>query len=57
MQLLSSEDAGLTLANATVEHLGSAGRIEITKRSYCTIVNGGGSKEAIAERISMITKV
>jgi|TARA_B110000977_G_C11049377_1_gene481766 chaperonin GroEL len=47
-----SEDAGLTLDKATVDHLGTAGRIEIT-RDNCTIVNGGGSKEAIAERISI----
>jgi chaperonin GroEL len=44
------EDKGLTLEKATVEHLGSAARIEVT-RDDCTIVNGGGSKEAIEERV------
>jgi len=47
-----SEDAGLSLEKATVDHLGSARRVEVT-RDNCTIVNGGGTKEAIAERVSI----
>jgi len=49
-----SDDTGLTLDKVTGEHLGTAERVEVTK-DHTTIVNGGGSKEAIAERINAIT--
>ena len=48
-----SDDTGLTLDKVTGEHLGSAERVEVTK-DHTTVVNGEGSKEAIAERISVI---
>ena len=48
-----SDDTGLTLDKVTGEHLGGAERIEVTK-DHTTVVNGSGSKEAIAERISVI---
>ena len=48
-----SDDTGLTLDKVTGEHLGSAERVEVTK-DHTTVVNGDGSKEAIAERISVI---
>jgi len=48
-----SDDTGLTLDKVTGEHLGSAERVEVTK-DHTTVVNGSGSKEAIAERISVI---
>ena len=49
-----SDDTGLTLDKVTGEHLGSAERVDVTK-DHTTIVNGDGTKEAIAERISVIT--
>jgi chaperonin GroEL len=48
-----SDDTGLTLDKVTGEHLGSAERVEVTK-DHTTVVNGDGSQEAIAERISVI---
>ena len=48
-----SDDTGLTLDKVQAEHLGSAERVEVTK-DHTTIVNGGGSTEAIANRISVI---
>jgi chaperonin GroEL len=48
-----SEDLGLTLEKATIEHLGSAGRVEVSKDNTI-VVDGAGSKESIAERISVI---
>jgi len=48
-----SDDTGLTLEKVTGEHLGSAERIEVNKDNT-VVVNGGGTKEAIAERISVI---
>ena len=48
-----SDDTGLTLDKVTGEHLGSTERVEVTK-DHTTVVNGSGSKEAIAERISVI---
>jgi chaperonin GroEL len=50
---LITEDMGLSLENATVEHLGSAGRIEVT-RDNTVIVQGNGSKEAIEARVASI---
>ena len=48
-----SDDTGLTLEKVSGEHLGSAERVEVTK-DHTTVVNGEGSKEAIAERINVI---
>lgn len=50
-----SEERGLKLENATPEMLGEAKRVIIDKENT-TIVNGGGSKEAVAERASQIKK-
>jgi len=48
-----SEDLGVKLANATVEHLGKARKIIATKE-HTTIVEGGGDKQQIADRIAQI---
>jgi chaperonin GroEL len=51
-QVISSE-AGLTLAKATLEHLGRARRVVIDKEST-TLIGGGGEPQAIRERIASI---
>lgn len=48
-----SEEQGLQLESATVEMLGRAEKITVNKDNT-TIVNGLGSKEAIAERVAQI---
>lgn len=48
-----SEDAGMTLKEVTTEVLGSAEKITITKE-HTTLINGGGSQEAIAGRTKLI---
>ena len=48
-----SEEAGLTLADCTMDHLGNAEKIEITK-DKTTIINGAGDKVDIAERVMQI---
>ena len=48
-----SEDMGLTLEKATEEHLGNAARVEVSKDNTI-IVDGAGTKETIAARISAI---
>jgi chaperonin GroEL len=48
-----SSDLGLTLAKATLEHLGRARRIEIDKDST-TIIGGAGDAQAIRERTAAI---
>jgi len=48
-----SDDLGLTLEKVTAEHLGSAARVEVSKDNTI-VVDGAGTKEAIAERISVI---
>lgn len=48
-----SEEKGLKLDQATLEMLGSAEKVTISKENT-TIVNGAGQKESIAERISQI---
>ncbi len=48
-----SEVKGMSLAQATVNDLGSAEKINVNK-DRTIIVNGAGSKEAIAARISQI---
>ncbi len=50
---LISEEKGLTLDKATIDMLGTCDKIEVTKDNT-TIVNGAGSKEAIADRINQI---
>lgn len=51
-----SEEKGLKLEGATVEMLGRAEKVTIDKENT-TIVNGGGNKQAIAERVSQIKKL
>ncbi len=48
-----SEDKGLKLDQATLEMLGSAEKVTITKDNT-TIVNGSGQKDAIADRVAQI---
>ena len=48
-----SEDAGYKLENATLEYLGTAKRI-VSDKDNTTIVDGGGSKDAISSRINEI---
>ncbi|NLM17860.1 MAG: chaperonin GroEL [Candidatus Riflebacteria bacterium] len=48
-----SEEVGLKLENANIEHLGSAKKIVVTKENT-TIIEGSGSTEDIANRISQI---
>lgn len=48
-----SSDLGLDLKDTTVDQLGHAGQIKVTKENTI-IVNGLGSKEAIAGRIGVI---
>ncbi|CZQ91170.1 chaperonins cpn60 signature [Trichococcus palustris] len=48
-----AEDLGLELKDATVEHLGRAGKVVITKDST-TIVEGAGEKELIEQRVAVI---
>lgn len=48
-----TEDLGMKLENLTLEDLGTARRVVITKEDT-TIVDGAGSKEAISGRIALI---
>lgn len=48
-----SEVKGMTLAQAKVEDLGTAEKISVNK-DRTVIVNGAGSKEAIADRVNQI---
>ena len=48
-----SEEKGLKLEQATLEMLGSAEKVTITKDNT-TIVNGGGNKESIHDRVAQI---
>lgn len=48
-----SSEKGMTLANATMTDLGTASTVCVTKENT-TIVNGAGSKEAIAQRVAQI---
>ncbi len=50
-----SEEKGLTLDKATLEMLGTCDKVTVSKDNT-TIVNGAGSKEAIAERVAQIKK-
>ena len=48
-----SEDLGIKLENVTLDMLGSAKRISITKENT-TIIDGGGAKDQITARIGQI---
>ena len=48
-----SEEKGLKLEQATLEMLGTAEKVTVSK-DYTTIVNGGGDKENIKERCAQI---
>ena len=48
-----SEEKGMNLATATVDMLGTAEKVTVNKENT-TIVNGSGSKEAIASRVAQI---
>ena len=48
-----AEDLGLELKDASIEHLGRAGKVVVTKDST-TIVEGSGEKEVIAQRVAVI---
>ena len=48
-----SEEKGMQLANATIDHLGRAEKVTINKENT-TIVNGAGNKENIAARVNQI---
>ena len=50
-----AEDLGLTLEGVTLEDLGHAGTIQITKDTTI-IVDGSGDKDAIAGRVTLIRK-
>ena len=50
-----SEERGFTLQNASVQMLGRAEKVTITKENT-TIVGGAGDSEAIAERADLIRK-
>lgn len=52
---LVSEEMGHSLKDATTDCLGTADRITVTKE-HTTIVNGGGSAEAINKRVAQIEK-
>ncbi|WP_338487498.1 chaperonin GroEL [Ruoffia tabacinasalis] len=48
-----SEELGFELKDATEDHLGSAGKVNVTKDNT-TIVEGAGSKEQIGNRVALI---
>ena len=48
-----SEEKGLKLEQATVEMLGTADKVTVTK-DYTTVVNGAGNKDSIKERCEQI---
>ncbi|QVI34087.1 chaperonin GroL [Lacticaseibacillus chiayiensis] len=50
-----SSDLGLDLKDTKIEQLGRAGKVTVTKDNT-TIVDGTGSKDAIAERVNIIKK-
>ena len=50
-----SEERGFTLENATLDMLGKAEKVVVTKDNT-TVVNGAGAPEAIAERAGLIRK-
>lgn len=50
-----SSDLGLELKDTTIDQLGQAGKVTVTKDDT-TIVEGAGAKDAIQERVSQIRK-
>src|SRR3954453_20935753 len=50
-----SEDVGLSLASVGLEVLGTARRVTVTKDTT-TVVDGGGTQEAIADRVAEIRR-
>lgn len=48
-----AEDLGLELKDASLEHLGQAGKVVVTKDNT-TIVEGAGEKELIEQRVAII---
>ncbi|AEI35625.1 MULTISPECIES: chaperonin GroEL [Francisella] len=48
-----SEELGMKLEEANMEHLGTANRVQVTKDDT-TIIDGAGDKDAIANRVSQI---
>lgn len=48
-----SEELGFELKDATMDHLGSAGKVSVTKDNT-TIVEGAGEKAAIKNRVDLI---
>ncbi len=50
-----AEDIGLSLEKASLDDLGTAKRVQITKENT-TIIDGNGSKEKIAGRVTQIRK-
>ncbi|QWF35428.1 chaperonin GroEL [Latilactobacillus curvatus] len=50
-----TSDLGLELKETTIDQLGTAGKVTVTKDDT-TIVEGAGSKDAIAERVENIKK-
>ncbi|MBR5861027.1 MAG: chaperonin GroEL [Bacteroidaceae bacterium] len=51
--IVISEEKGIKLEQATIEMLGSCGKITVSKDNT-TIVDGNGDKEAIAQRVAQI---
>ena len=51
--LVISEDKGIKLDGATMDMLGSAEKVTVTKENT-TVVNGAGAKENIKERVAQI---
>lgn len=50
-----SDDLGMQLKDATIDQLGSANKVTVTKDNT-TIVDGAGDKDAIADRVEQIKK-
>ncbi|MCM1293440.1 MAG: chaperonin GroEL [Bacteroides sp.] len=48
-----SEEKGMKLESATIDYLGTAEKVEVTKENT-TIINGKGAKDAIATRVAQI---
>lgn len=48
-----TDEHGVNIMNATIEHLGTCGKITVSQ-TQCTIIEGGGYPERIAERTKSI---
>jgi len=53
--MVISEELGVKLENATMDMLGNARQVKITKE-FTTIIDGGGDKEEIDARVAMIRR-